>query len=113
MEEYCSKARKLAESFHKVALRQIPREENEKADFLARVGSMSADCSSRQITILEGQPREQLEVATTSLAPDWRQNIIRYLKGEMLPCRKEQSKLEMKARNFCLDKGTLYKRGVH
>ncbi|XP_012850074.1 PREDICTED: uncharacterized protein LOC105969843 [Erythranthe guttata] len=111
MEEYRSKARKLAENFHKVVLRQIPREENEKADFLARVGSMSVDCSSRQITILEGQPGEMSEIATTSLAPDWRQGIIGYLKGETLPCRKEQSKLEMKARNFCLDKGTLYKRG--
>ncbi|XP_012833285.1 PREDICTED: uncharacterized protein LOC105954155 [Erythranthe guttata] len=111
MGEYCVRAKRLAEKFHRMTLRQIPREENEKADFLAKIGSMSTDCTSRKVTILEGQPRECHEVATAGLTKDWRQSIIGCLRGEVLPCRREQSKLEIRSRNFCLDRGILYKRG--
>ncbi|XP_012848582.1 PREDICTED: uncharacterized protein LOC105968491 [Erythranthe guttata] len=111
MGDYCDKAKRLSSNFRRIILKQIPRSENERADFLARVGSLSTECGSRRITILQGHPRRCEEVAVASAADDWRMDIIRCLGGYELPCRREQSKLVARSRGFCLDCGLLYKRG--
>ncbi|XP_012840476.1 PREDICTED: protein NYNRIN-like [Erythranthe guttata] len=111
MGDYCDKVRKLSAGFRRITLEQIPRSENERADFLARVGSLSTECESRKITILQGHPQKCEEVAVASAADDRRTDIIRCLGGYELPCRREQNKLVARSRGFCLDRGLLYKRG--
>ncbi|XP_012833163.1 PREDICTED: uncharacterized protein LOC105954039 [Erythranthe guttata] len=111
MEGYRARAKALMSNFRRAILEQIPREENERADFLARIGSLSAECSSRNITILTGLPKKPQELFSTSATVDWRAKIVQCLQGGVIPDRREQAKMEAKARYFCLDGGVLYKRG--
>jgi hypothetical protein len=82
-------------SFQKFCITKIPREDNEKADHLARMASA-----------------EHTETKEDREHSDWRKEIIDYLHSGALPSEKRSAvQLRMKAERFTIVNGTLYKRG--
>ncbi|XP_012850831.1 PREDICTED: uncharacterized protein LOC105970542 [Erythranthe guttata] len=113
MHGYCEKARALMKEFEKIDLTQIPREENIRADFLAKIGSMDMSCESRKVQIIMGElsisgKHKILEMMEIQ---DWRTEIKNYLLGRNQESSRERARLSQRARHFCLDGDILYKRG--
>ncbi|GJZ15016.1 reverse transcriptase domain-containing protein [Tanacetum coccineum] len=88
MVKYLEKAKSLISGFANFSISQVPRSKNKKADALSKIASTSFAYLSNQMT-----------------------PIMEYLKdGTLLGDRKEASKLRIKARQYELLKGVLYKR---
>ncbi|XP_012838229.1 PREDICTED: uncharacterized protein LOC105958770 [Erythranthe guttata] len=113
MNSYCEMARALMKEFEEVDLKQIPREENMKADFLAKIGSMDMGCESRKIQIIVGEPSLKVghEILGMTGVQDWRTEIKNHLRGKSQGSSREITRLNQQAKHFCLDGDILYKRG--
>ncbi|XP_012853632.1 PREDICTED: uncharacterized protein LOC105973157 [Erythranthe guttata] len=113
MNNYCEIARVLMEEFDGVDLRRIPREENTRADFLAKVGSMDVGCESRKVQIIIGEPSLSVghEIWGVTEVQDWRAEIKNYLLDRNQGSSREIARLSQRAKHFCLDGDILYKRG--
>ncbi|XP_012846942.1 PREDICTED: uncharacterized protein LOC105966912 [Erythranthe guttata] len=113
MMAYCEMVRSMMSEFDFCELAQIPREENQHADFLAKVGSMAVGYESRKIQLLVGEPCSGGEerVATVTRGGDWRTEIRACLQGKVLGSGRAQKVLEQRASNFCLIGDILHKRG--
>ncbi|GKE58851.1 reverse transcriptase domain-containing protein [Tanacetum coccineum] len=86
--KYLEKVKSLVSSFASFSISQVPRSKNKKADALSKIASTMEE---------EGIT--------------WMTPIIEYLKDGTLPGdRKEASKLRIKARQYKLLEGVLYKR---
>lgn len=110
MIQYVRKIRDLMSVFNKCVLSQIPREENGKADFLARIGSSAIGRQNRKIELIfAGKNVITTEVMTAQTKEDWRTGIIQCLKGITLTSTREQSRIEARARHFFLDADILFK----
>ena len=117
MKMYLSKVQHMQSSFQKFCITKIPREENEKADRLARMAS------TKNVEIEEGQELvrnlthssisdQALELAMIEEVSDWRKELIDYLENEtLLSENKSAVPLKMKVGRFTMLNGTLYKRG--
>lgn len=91
-------------------LNQIPRDKNQRADFLARVGSSAIGGGNRKIElILGGRHKTAEDVMNIQAKSDWRTDIQRCLGGVKLTSKKDQAAMEAKARYFFLDRGILFK----
>lgn len=96
--------------FTKCVLSQIPREENGRADFLARVGSSAIGRQNRKIELIfAGRNVITTEVMMAQTSEDWRTKIIQCLKGVKLQSSREQNRIEARARHFFLDTEVLFK----
>lgn len=51
------KAKEIMGKFKVCTIEQLPRDENQKADFLANIGSSTSGTSERNITLLYGSNR--------------------------------------------------------
>ncbi|XP_012836532.1 PREDICTED: uncharacterized protein LOC105957150 [Erythranthe guttata] len=113
MMAYCEIVRSMMSEFDFCELAQIPREENQHADFLAKVGSMAVGYESRKIQLLVGEPCSGGEerVATVTSGEDWRTEIRACLQGKTLASGRARKVLEQRASNFCLIGDILHKRG--
>ncbi|XP_012842286.1 PREDICTED: uncharacterized protein LOC105962516 [Erythranthe guttata] len=109
MKSYVNKARAVQETFEVCTMHQIPRNDNQRADFLAKVGSSVVDCIERKITILIA-PTPTPGIMTIDEEPDWRTPLFKYFRGERAGTKREQHRLAYKARHFYVRHGTLYKR---
>ncbi|GJU72805.1 reverse transcriptase domain-containing protein [Tanacetum coccineum] len=94
---------------------QVPRSKNKKADALSKIASTSFAHLSKQVLveILKEKSIQEKEVAAVveEEGPTWMTPIIEYLRDETLPNdRKEASKLRIKARQYELLEGILYRR---
>lgn len=52
MKSYADQVRELESQFNQMTIEQIAQTENQRADFLAKIGSSLIDCRKRQITVL-------------------------------------------------------------
>ncbi|XP_057790863.1 uncharacterized protein LOC131007973 [Salvia miltiorrhiza] len=95
--------------FEKLKIQQLPREENQKADLLARVASAIEQTWSEDITLVFEPTREAVaQVYNIETRDDWRTPIIYYLKnGERM---KEDTSRYAKYENYCLISDQLFKR---
>ncbi|XP_012830533.1 PREDICTED: uncharacterized protein LOC105951629 [Erythranthe guttata] len=109
MKSYVNKARAVQETFEVCTMHQIPRNDNQRADFLAKVGSSVADCVERKITILIA-PTPISGVMLIDEEPDWRTPLFKYFRGERTGTKREQNRLAYKARHFYVRHEVLYKR---
>uniref|UniRef100_A0A2N9GRH3 Integrase catalytic domain-containing protein n=1 Tax=Fagus sylvatica TaxID=28930 RepID=A0A2N9GRH3_FAGSY len=98
-------------SQRKVELFQIPREENEAADCLARLASSGVEIDG--FIEIQGRPStEEAIVNSITINTTWMLPIIRYLKeGTLLADKTEAHKLRIRASRFQLLRGILYKMG--
>uniref|UniRef100_A0A2N9F8I3 Integrase catalytic domain-containing protein n=1 Tax=Fagus sylvatica TaxID=28930 RepID=A0A2N9F8I3_FAGSY len=111
MKRYLTVVKNLLTQFKKVELLQIPREENEAADRLARLASSGAEIDG--FVEIQGRPSTEEEtINPISFTTTWMLPIIRYLKEGTLPAdRAEAHKLRIRASRFQLLGGILYKMG--
>jgi ribonuclease HI len=111
MKRYLTVVKNLLTQFKKVELLQIPREENEAADRLARLASSGVEIDG--FVEIQGRPSTVEEtINPISFSMTWMLPIIRYLKEGTLPAdRAEAHKLRIRASRFQLLGGILYKMG--
>ncbi|GKC26761.1 reverse transcriptase domain-containing protein [Tanacetum coccineum] len=115
MVKYLEKVKSLVSGFAKFSISQVPRSKNKKADALSKIASTSFAHISKQVLveILKEKSIQEEEVATVieEEKTTWMTPITEYLKDGTLPGeRKEASKLRIKARQYELLEGVLYKR---
>ncbi|GJR41633.1 reverse transcriptase domain-containing protein [Tanacetum coccineum] len=115
MIKYLEKVKSLVSGFASFSISQVPRSKNKKADALSKIASTSFAHLSKQVLveILKEKSIHEEEVATVveEEGITWMTPIIEYLKDGTLPGdRKEASKLRIKARQYELLEGVLYKR---
>ena len=93
---------------------QIPREENEHADYLAKATSTEHMLIPNQVlSFIQISPLiDNISVHEIGSENDWRMPITSYLKDSVLPDGKEAvRKLKVQATRFVHIKDVLYKRG--
>ncbi|GJU35197.1 reverse transcriptase domain-containing protein [Tanacetum coccineum] len=115
MAKYLEKAKSLISGFANFSISQVPISKNKKADALSKISSTSFAHLSKQVLveILKEKSIQEKEVATVveEEGPTWMTPIIEYLKNGTIPGdRKEASKLRIKARQYELLEGVLYRR---
>ncbi|KZV35137.1 hypothetical protein F511_06843 [Dorcoceras hygrometricum] len=116
MMRYLTQANELLARLESYEIKQIPRIENEEADYLAKLGSSLANIDSRKIIFLTINRKQNEEshqnIFCAQEEPSWKDDIINYLKHGTLPTdRAEARKLRMRAARFTIIDGELYKRG--
>ncbi|KAL0296168.1 UNVERIFIED_CONTAM: Ribonuclease HI [Sesamum radiatum] len=87
MAQYIRQIEELKTNFKCFQLQQIPREENDKADSLAKLASAVEDYRTRHITVQHmPRPRASLNIQTITLNDnDWRTPLIRSIDEGHLP----------------------------
>ncbi|GKB07378.1 reverse transcriptase domain-containing protein [Tanacetum coccineum] len=115
MVKYLEKTKSLISEFANFSISQVPRSKNKKADALSKIASTSFTHLSKQVLveILKEKSIQEGEVGTVveEEGPTWMTLIVEYLKDGTLPGdRNEASKLRIKARQYELLDGILYKR---
>jgi ribonuclease HI len=113
---YLSKVQNMHKFFKKFCIVKILREENQKADFLARIGLATDDEAKetdQPIKVLQQSTIiEEITILTIEIMPSWVEEIAEYLEKCILPeDKKKATQLRAKAVRFTLVNGTLYKRG--
>nr|GFB77383.1 reverse transcriptase domain-containing protein [Tanacetum cinerariifolium] len=115
MIKYLDKVKILVSGFTNFSLSQVPRSENKKADALSKIASTSFAHFSKQvlIEILKEKFIKEKEVTTVveEDGPTWMTPTMKYLKERtLLSDRKEARKLRIKARQYELLEGVLYRK---
>uniref|UniRef100_A0A2N9F1B5 Uncharacterized protein n=1 Tax=Fagus sylvatica TaxID=28930 RepID=A0A2N9F1B5_FAGSY len=102
MKKYLMVVKNLLTQFKKVELLQIPREENEAADRLARLASSGVEIDG--FVEIQGRPSTEKEtINPISSTTTWMLPIIRYLKEGTLPAdRAEAHKLRIQEANYVI-----------
>nr|GEW49296.1 reverse transcriptase domain-containing protein [Tanacetum cinerariifolium] len=115
MIKYLEKTKNLISGFANFSISQVPRIKNKKADALSKIASTSFAHLSKQVLveILKEKFIQEREMKTVveEEGPTWMTPIIEYLRDETLPDNQnEASKLRIKAIQYELLEGILYKR---
>ncbi|GJR22846.1 hypothetical protein Tco_0971373 [Tanacetum coccineum] len=115
MIKYLEKTKSLVGGFDSFSIIQVPRSKNKKADALSKIPPTSFAHLSKQVLvkILKEKSIQEKEVTAVvdEEGPTWMTPILEYLKDETLPDdRKKASKLRIKARQYELWEGILYRR---
>jgi ribonuclease HI len=119
MIKYLAKVQELQSFFNKVVITRIPREENIRADSLARIGSGSdeeIDISKHKVRVLTDpsilESKDLMQINEEIHNPEWAREITQYLRNGQLPEDKTSSrKVKMQAARYTLVGDVLYKRG--
>ncbi|XP_057811344.1 uncharacterized protein LOC131025564 [Salvia miltiorrhiza] len=109
MKQYFNKVQEIGKKFEKLEIQQVPREENQRADLLARMASAVEQTWREDITLVFEPKREMAaQVCNIETKDDWRTPIIYYLKnGKRM---KEDTSRYAKYENYCIIGDQLYKR---
>jgi hypothetical protein len=96
MKKYLVKVQDMQTSFHKFYVTKIPREDNEKANRLARMASTEntdSEENMEQIRSLKHSSISDEASRVTSIeeVSDWRKEIIDYLQSGALPFEKRSA----------------------
>nr|GEX12239.1 hypothetical protein [Tanacetum cinerariifolium] len=115
MIKYLEKVKSLVNGFTNFSISQVPRSKNKKEDALSKITSTSFVNLSKQVLVevLKEKSIKEKEVTTVveEDGPTWMTLIMEYLKEGTLPSdRKEARKLCIKARQYELLEGVLYRR---
>ena len=119
MKKYLTKVQELQIFFDLVVLTRIPREDNSRADFLAKLGSTAeeeVEASEHKIQVLTEpsilSTMKVLQIEQEGEAPEWAIDIIRYLRDGKLPDDKQKARqIRMRSARYTWAGNTLYKRG--
>nr|GEX67501.1 reverse transcriptase domain-containing protein [Tanacetum cinerariifolium] len=115
MIKYLEIVRGLVSGFTTFSISQVPQSKNKQADALSKIASTSFTHLSKQVLVevLENKFIKEKEVAVVieKDGPTWMTQIADYLKEGVLPRdNKEARKLRLKARQYELIEGVLYRR---
>nr|GEU64281.1 reverse transcriptase domain-containing protein [Tanacetum cinerariifolium] len=115
MVKYLEIVKNLVNGFTTFSISQVPRSKNKKADALSKIASTSFAHLSKQVLVevLKDKSIKEKEVETV-IEEDrltWMTQLVDYLKEGILPGdKKEARKLRLKARQYELMEGVLYRR---
>ncbi|XP_004301972.1 PREDICTED: uncharacterized protein LOC101291061 [Fragaria vesca subsp. vesca] len=115
MAAYLIKVKSLLSCFTSYDVVQIPREQNERADALARLAS-AIDCNVGKHIPIEYMNKPSIEEEQETLQidniPNWMDPIFDFLsKGELPDDPLEARKVKYRAGRYLIVNGTLYKQG--
>nr|GEW42332.1 reverse transcriptase domain-containing protein [Tanacetum cinerariifolium] len=115
MIKYLEITKGLVSRFKTFSISQVPQSRNKKADALSKIASTSFAHLSKQVLVevLETKSITGQEVTAVieEEGPTWMTELVNYLKEGILPeDEKEARKLRLKARQYELIEGFLYKR---
>nr|GEY10162.1 reverse transcriptase domain-containing protein [Tanacetum cinerariifolium] len=115
MIKYLDKVKSLVSGFTNFSISHVPRSKNKKADALSKIASISFAHLSKQVLveILKEKSIKEKEVTTVveEDGPTWMTPIMEYFKEATLPNdRKEARNLRIKARQYDILEGILYRR---
>ncbi|GJS00795.1 reverse transcriptase domain-containing protein [Tanacetum coccineum] len=115
MIRYLEKVRILTNSFKALAIRQVPRSENKKADALSKIAFTSFAHLSRQVLVEELKEKSISEVEILAVVEEegdtWMTPIFEYLTEESLPADVKKTRaVRRKSQRFAVINGTLYKK---
>ncbi|GAB2285117.1 hypothetical protein Dimus_039694 [Dionaea muscipula] len=114
MQQYCKLAQDLLRVFDSFEVTQVPRGQNTQADALSKLGS-SPGLTFGKTVFVERLAKKSTELLPETLpiadsAPNWMTPIKAFLENGTLPDnRDEAKKLHIRAANFRLINGVLYK----
>nr|GEZ01617.1 reverse transcriptase domain-containing protein [Tanacetum cinerariifolium] len=113
--KYLDIAKGLVSGFKTFSISQVPRSKNKKAEALSKIASTSFAHLSKQVLVevLETKSITGKEVTAVieEEGPTWMTKLVNYLKEGTLPKdEKKARKLRLKARQYELMDGILYKR---
>jgi ribonuclease HI len=114
--KYLEKAREMERHFKGFSLQHIPRDDNNEADKLAKAAARNQEMPPdvffeiiKEPSIKETKPK----IVNVIQTPDWRAEIMAYLRGHYEPQDKlEEKRLKQRARGYAVVNGELYKSGV-
>ena len=111
MKKYLNKVKRLVKKFKEASFLQVSKEENMKANALAKVAS--TDGSVDEYDEVQYMPSIDLpEVQQIEREENWMTPIMAYLKdGRLLEDRDKARNLRIKAARYVLIDKVLYKRG--
>ncbi|KAL2254676.1 UNVERIFIED_CONTAM: Retrovirus-related Pol polyprotein from transposon [Sesamum indicum] len=116
MTDYLKKAKEWMQKFSKCTVRQIPRNENERADALSKLGATLAGIKNRKITVIVKERSAISEGIETNMVTSrclWIEDIAAYLREGILPTDAGHARrIKFKAPRFALVGTQLYKRTV-
>ncbi|GJU52408.1 retrovirus-related pol polyprotein from transposon TNT 1-94 [Tanacetum coccineum] len=115
MVKYLDKVKTLVSGFAGFSITQVPRSQNKKVDALSKIASTSFAHLSKQqlVKVLQEKSIQEKDVAAVveEEGPTWMTPIEEYLKEWILSEDKKQaSRLRLKARQYELLDGILYRR---
>ncbi|GJU26846.1 reverse transcriptase domain-containing protein [Tanacetum coccineum] len=115
MIKYLEKVKGLVSGFANFSISQVPRNKNKKANAPSKIASTSFAHLSKKVLVevLQEKSIQEMEVTTVveEVRPTRMTPIMEYLKdGTLLGDTKAASKLCIKARQYELMEGTLYRR---
>nr|GEU62244.1 reverse transcriptase domain-containing protein [Tanacetum cinerariifolium] len=115
MIKYLEIVKGLVSGFTTFLISQVPWSRNKKADALSKISSTSFAHLSKQVLVevLETKSitRKEVTAVIEEESPTWMTKLVNYLKEGILPGdEKEARKLRLKAHQYKLMEGVLYKR---
>ncbi|XP_072089283.1 uncharacterized protein [Arachis hypogaea] len=112
LSKYLSLVKKLTKKFSKFEIEHIPREQNQRADILSKLGSTQSELSTLQQFTITSPTVTLTNVLSVSQITDWRNDFIHYLQTGNIPEGVQNDKrFRRQASFFTLLNGTLYRRG--
>ncbi|GKC31768.1 reverse transcriptase domain-containing protein [Tanacetum coccineum] len=115
MIRYLEKVNTLTSSFKAFSIKQVPRNENKKADALSKIASTSFAHLSKQVLVEELKEKsisatEVLEIVEEE-GDTWMTPIFKYLTNGTLPAEVKKARaVRRKSWRFSIINGTLYKK---
>nr|GEU32162.1 reverse transcriptase domain-containing protein [Tanacetum cinerariifolium] len=115
MIKYLKISKGLVKGFKTFPISQVPRSRNKKADALSKIASTSFAHLSKQVLVEVLETKSIIGKEVTTMieeeGPTWMTELVNYLKEGILPgYENETRKLRLKARQYELMEGVLYKR---
>jgi hypothetical protein len=112
MAKYLNLIKNAIDWFDEVTLVQVPREQNTKADTLAKLAS-SDEATNQHIEVQYSPSHMEEEVSPINISNLWMAPITYYLEEGTLPTDLvEARKLKVRFARFALVQGILYKKGL-
>jgi hypothetical protein len=112
---YLERVRHLTQKFEIFKLSHVPREQNSRADLLAKLASTKRPGNNRSViqeTLKQPSIEQEEFLYITEDFESWMGDIIRYLKDDQLPMEEEQaSKIRRRTTKFVIIADQLFKRG--
>ena len=115
MEQYLKKVRQMMRKFEAVKVIQIPREQNSRADILARMAVVADPKMPKTVPLeVKTNPRieQNLEVMQIEQKGSWMDPIISYIRDGVLPPDKLRArKIRAQDSRYTMIDGVLYRLG--
>ncbi|GKA92030.1 reverse transcriptase domain-containing protein [Tanacetum coccineum] len=115
MIKYLKKVKNLASTFQEFSIKQVPREENKKADALSKIASTSFAHLSKQVLVEELREKSIDEKEVLAVVEEeghtWMTLVHEYLTEGILPEEKKKARaVRRKAVRYAVINETLYKK---